>query len=120
MTALPCVITVAWLADHGACDEGIEVVARYWPDGAEPTADVLAEAGRAGLDITWLTRWLPAPLRARCNAGVAPLLARYDAEAVLLWARYDAEEAASLARAWREAACPDLVTLACEAPSCPA
>ena len=53
-------ITADLLMMHDACYEQVAEVRLLWPDGVEPTIDVLAEAAVEGLDPWWLWHLLPA------------------------------------------------------------
>ena len=53
-------ITAELLEQHGVCAEQVAAVRLLWPNGAEPTVEVLAEAAAEGLDPWWLWHLLPA------------------------------------------------------------
>ena len=96
-------ITAELLATNGACADQVAIVAKEWPDGAEPTEAALLRAVELGLSIWWLRGLLPMSLRAKYDRQEAPLWAEYRRQEAALLAEYDRQAAALWAEYRRQA-----------------
>jgi hypothetical protein len=88
----------------GACTDQRKLFAKIFPNGAPVTMAAAMKAIKAGLDILWLIRLLPAllyadyrakldPLYADYRAKLDPLDADYESKYALLYADYESKRA---------------------------
>ena len=63
---------------RGACADQRALFRHTFPDGAPLTVRSVDRAVRAGLDVRWLVRLLPAPARAEYERATAPAWAEYE------------------------------------------
>lgn len=73
------VITAAWLKEHGACVQQVDIFEALWPKGARITIANIRRAMKNGLEIEWLVGALP------CNAAGNAAYLAFDAAAMSLW-----------------------------------
>src|SRR6185312_13572450 len=82
-------ITLADLVDNHACSEQRDLFVSTFGDKAKIGPRAAAKAIKAGLDISWLERLIPASARAEYEKAMAPALAEYDKAKASAWAEYD-------------------------------
>ena len=71
-------ITAELLEEHKACEEQVSLFRRTFPEGGESTVQALLKASEAGLDITWLERFIPDESWAAYDKACAEPLAAYN------------------------------------------
>ena len=71
-------ITDSLLKREGACPDQRKLFRKLYPRGANTTVASLRRAAEAGLSITWLERFIPAPARKAYYEATAPAQKAYD------------------------------------------
>ena len=91
------IITMKILKQHKACADQIKLFAKVFPGGTTTALTNLRKGLKAGLDISWLERFIPAPSWDTYDATTATAWATFKATRAPEWAIYEATVATALA-----------------------
>ena len=94
-------ITDTFLRKHWACPDQRKLFRKLYPRGANTTAATLGRAARAGLSISWLGRFIPAPARKAYRKATAPAEKAYQEAIATARKAYHEAIATALAKALR-------------------
>ena len=95
-------ITAERLRADGACTDAANWVEQHYPHGVRPTVAALLSAARAGLDITWLARYLSAPARHAFEEARVTAWHAFEEARAPAGRAYDEATATALAKAFEQ------------------
>jgi len=113
-------ITDSLLRECGACADQRKLFRKLYPGGANTTAATLRRAAMAGLSISWLERFIPAPAWKAYKEATAPAWKAYKeaifpAQKAFLEAIFPARKAYDEALARARKACNEAIAPAWKA-----